>query len=616
MTRELEKILMSVNKPTRYTGGEYGQTVKDKNKIDTRFAFCFPDTYEIGMSHLGMKILYGALNEHEKIWCERVFAPDVDMEAKMREKNIPLFALESHDPIADFDFIGFTLMYEMCYTNMLNMLDLAGIPVFAKDRKGMKQIVVAGGPCAYNPEPVADFVDIFSIGEGETMLVEICELFRKMRDEGASREEFLRECAKIDGVYVPSLYDVKYNEDGTVSSFEPKCEQAKRKIQKRIMTDFESAYTPDTMIVPFNQTVFDRVTLEVMRGCIRGCRFCQAGMVYRPSRGRSPEMLNSLAKKLCDNTGYEEISLSSLSTSDYKGVTELCDLLLDWTEKRNISLSLPSLRADNFSQDLLERVQKVRKTSLTFAPEAGSQRLRDAINKNVTEEDILSTARRAFASGYTSIKLYFMIGLPTETMEDVEAIPALAQKIVNEFYNSPNRPKGKTVNVSISVSSFVPKPFTPFQWAAQNTQAQLAEKQKRIAECIRTKKISYSYHASDLSVLEAVFARGDRRLGAVLYDAWKNGCTFDSWDEHFKSAVWRKAFENNGLTTEFYANRERSYEEILPWSFIDIGVTEQFMKRENELAKESKTTPNCYEKCSGCGAAKLMGGKCSVTQCE
>ncbi len=608
-TKRFEELLLSVEKPGRYSGGEMGSVIKDKEKVDVRFAFCFPDTYEIGMSHLGMKILYSQFNSRDDIWCERVFAPWLDFEEVMRRENIPLFALESREPIKDFDFIGFTLQYEMAYTNLLNMLDLAGLPLKSKDRKNLSPLVVAGGPCACNPEPLADFVDLFFLGEGEEVDLEVIDLYKEYKKKGASKEEFLKAAAQIEGVYVPSLYDISYDDSGIITEISPK-DNTPETVKKRIIKDLDKAYYPDNFVVPLIEIVHDRVVQEVFRGCIRGCRFCQAGFIYRPVREKSSDTVNRQAKCLCENTGYDEISLSSLSTSDYSEIEPLLNKMLDWTEKSHVSLALPSLRIDNFSDELLEKINHVRKSGLTFAPEAGTQRLRDVINKNVTEEEIINTCRTAFAGGYTSVKLYFMLGLPTETDEDLKGIADLGQKIVNEYYNLPNKPKGKSVSVSISVSTFVPKPFTPFQFAPQIDEKEIRRRQDYLKSCITTKKISLSYHDSATSCLEGVLARGDRRLGAVIEEAYKNGCRFDSWTECFKPEIWKETFDTCGLDEEFYANRQREYNEILPWEHLDYAVSKNFLIKECETALAEKTTPNCREKCSACGANCYGEGVC------
>ncbi len=610
MTEErLEQLLLSVQKPGRYSGNEPGSIIKDKSKVDLRFAFCFPDTYEIGMSHLGMKILYSLFNEKDYMWCERVFAPWLDFEEVMLKNDIPLFALESRDPVSDFDIIGFTLQYELSYSNVLHMLRLSGIPMLSCDREGLKNLVVAGGPCACNPEPLADFVDIFFLGEGEEVDLEVIELYRKCRDNGTSKQEFLQLASKIEGVYVPSLYDVTYNEDGTIKEITPKC-GAPKVIKKRIIKDLDNAHYPKTFVTPFVEIVHDRAVQEVFRGCIRGCRFCQAGYIYRPVREKSAETVNRQAKCLCDSTGYEEISLSSLSTSDYTELEKLLGYMLEWSEDDNVSISLPSLRVDNFSKELLEMVKKVKKSGLTFAPEAGTQRLRDVINKNVTEEEIMSTCTTAFAGGYSSVKLYFMLGLPTETDDDLRGITELGQRIVNVYYNMPERQKGRSVNVSISVSSFVPKPFTPFQYEPQDTLEEIERKQKLLTDSLTTKKISLSWHDSRTSVLEGVFARGDRRLGRVIAFAEELGCKFDGWGECFDYDKWMKAFEKAGVEPSFYNARKREFSEILPWSHLDYGVSEEFLQRENLQAHKETTTPNCREKCAACGANCYGKGVC------
>ena len=608
-TKKFEALLLSVQKPGRYSGGEINSVIKDKQKVDVRFAFCFPDTYEIGMSHLGMKILYSQFNSREDIWCERVFAPWTDFEEVMRREKLPLFALESRDPIKDFDFIGFTLQYEMAYTNVLNMLDLAGVPLKSKDRKELSPLVVAGGPCACNPEPLADFVDIFFLGEGEEVDLEVIDLYKEHKKKGSSKEEFLKAAAKIEGVYVPSLYDLEYNPDGTIASLSAKGDTPKS-VKKRIIKDLDKVYYPDSFVVPFIEIVHDRVVEEVFRGCIRGCRFCQAGFIYRPVREKSAETVNRQAKCLCENTGYDEISLSSLSTSDYREIEPLLSKMLDWTEKSHVSMALPSLRIDNFSEELLEKINHVRKSGLTFAPEAGTQRLRDVINKNVTEDEIINTCKMAFAGGYTAVKLYFMLGLPTETDEDLKGIADLGQKIVDTYYSMPNKPKGKSVSVSISVSTFVPKPFTPFQFEPQITEEEIRRRQEYLKSCITTRKISLSYHDSSTSFLEGVLARGDRRLGAVIEKAFLSGCRFDSWTECFNLEKWLDAFKKCGISPEFYANRKREYSEINPWDHLDYAVTKSFLIKESKLAHSEQTTPNCREKCAGCGANCYGEGVC------
>ncbi len=609
--KEIEKILPLVQKPARYTGGELNSILKDKTKVKLRYAFCFPDSYEIGMSHLGIKILYDCANARDDVWCERVFAPWHDMEALMRERNLPLYALESGDPIKDFDLIGFTLMYELCYTNVLNMLDLAGLPVRAADRTALTPIVVGGGACACNAEPMAQFFDMFCLGEGEEVFDEVFDLLERAKAEGWSKAAFLKMAAQIEGIYVPSLYDVRYNDDGTVAAITPH-DGAPEKIKKLVISDFDHVRYPDKFIVPFIEVVHDRVTHEIMRGCIRGCRFCQAGFLYRPIREKSPDTINDQCRRLCDVTGYDEISLSSLSTSDYTQLETLLDKLLEWTIPEKINIALPSLRVDNFSDSLMEKLNKVRRSGLTFAPEAGTQRLRDAINKNVTEEEVLRTSRKAFAGGWTAVKLYFMLGLPTETLDDVAGIADLAQQVVNEFYRNPDKPKGKGVTVSISVASFVPKPFTPFQWEPQDTREMLLEKQAHLLSCIHTKKINASFHKVDISFLEGVFARGDRRLSAVIEYAWAHGCKFDGWDDSFRFDTWMESFAACGVDPLFYTSRRRSFDEVLPWDHLDYGIRKEFLIREAKKAYESKTTPHCRIHCAGCGADRLNGGNCDA----
>ena len=605
---QLEPLLLKVQKPIRYVGGEFNSVVKDKKNIRTRMALCFPDNYEIGMSHLGLKILYSLINAREDCWAERVYAPWPDMEALMRENHIPLYGLESLDPLREFDFLGFSLQYELSYTNILNMLDLAGIDPLAENRTNDDPVIFAGGPCAMNAEPLCDFFDCFQLGEGEEIMLEMIDLYQKHRASGKwDKKAFLKDAAQIPGMYVPSLYDVTYHEDGTIAAVTPK-DGAPATITKRIVKDFDKVFYPDTFIVPYTEVVHDRAVLEVMRGCIRGCRFCQAGFIYRPIRAKKPDTLCSQGKALCESTGYEEMSLASLSTSDHPQVEEMLDKIIDYTQEEHINLSLPSLRVDNFSKELLEKVSKVRKSGLTFAPEAGTQRLRDVINKGVTEEEIMRTSRIAFEGGYTSVKLYFMLGLPFETMEDVLGITALGQRVVDLYYSLPTKPKGKAVNVSISVSTFVPKPFTPFQWAAQDTYDEIVEKQHALTHSVTTRKISLAWHEVRTSVLEGVIARGDRRLGKAIYNAWKMGCKFDSWEEFFDFDKWVKAIADAGLTMEFYASRQRTPDEIFPWDHIDVGVSKAFLRREYEKASRAEVTPNCKEHCAGCGANKLIGG--------
>ena len=602
-------IMKSVTKPGRYSGGEYNQIIKDKNKVKARWAFCFPDSYEIGMSNLGVRILYGALNEQDDIWCERVYTPWVDMQDKMREHNLPLTAHESKDPLTDFDIIGFTLQYEMSYTNVLNMLKLAGIPLRAADRGDEYPIIIGGGPCAYNAEPIADFFDCFSIGEGEDMLVEFTKLYIQMKESGNySKRAFLHEAAKtVGGTYVPSFYEVSYNEDNTIKAYTPIYDDIPTKVTKRIMKDMDKAYFPDKVVMPYIETVHDRIMLEVYRGCIRGCRFCQAGMVYRPVREKTAEVLNQQARCLYESTGYEEISLTSLSISDYTELGTLTDKLLSWTDENMVSLSLPSLRVDSFTKELMDKVASVRSSSLTFAPEAGTQRLRDVINKNVREEDLLRAVNVAFDAGKNQVKLYFMMGLPTEQLSDLDGIAALAKSVVDAYYKNPNRNKARSPQVTVSVSCFIPKPFTPFQWEAQDTREMLEMKQKYLAEKITDRKVRYIHHDSKTSHIEAVLARGDRRLAAALELACKEGFVFDAWDEFFDYDKWLSVFERTGIDPAFYANRKFGMDEVLPWDIIDCGVEKNFFKRECEKAYREATTPNCREKCSGCGANKLGG---------
>ncbi len=607
--KEVEKLLLKVQKPGRYVGGEINSVVKEKKDVEVRFAFCFPDTYEIGMSHLGIKILYGAMNRVPYFWCERVFAPWVDMEEKMREEGIPLYALESGDPVKEFDFIGFTLQYELSYTNVLNMLKLSGIPLRSADRHDLFPIVVGGGPCACNPEPLAEFFDLFFLGDGEEVDLEVMELYRRCKKEKKSKAEFLELAARIEGVYVPSLYEVRYHEDGTVQSYTPKA-GAPAIVKKRVINDMDSAYFPDSFPVPMIDVVFNRISEEVLRGCIRGCRFCQAGFLYRPFREKSIDTINAQCRALCDSTGYNEISLASLSTSDYSKLNDLLDHLHLWTEDEKVSISLPSLRVDGFSPQLMERINSVRKSGLTFAPEAGSQRMRDVINKNVTEEELLHTVNVAFTEGWNRIKLYFMIGLPTETIEDVLAVLKLGQKVVDAFYENRDKPKGKAVEVSLSTAAFVPKPFTPFQWFGQDTMETLHEKQKVLKGNIPSRRLSVSYHGAQTSFLEAVFARGDRRLCAVLEKAAEWGFHFDGWDDCFDFDRWMEAFDACGLDPAFYANRQRSFDEVFPWDHLDYGIRKEFLIQECEKAYQAQTTPNCREKCSGCGAACFKGGLC------
>ncbi|MBQ7383707.1 MAG: TIGR03960 family B12-binding radical SAM protein [Clostridia bacterium] len=609
MNKNISTILKSVSKPGRYSGGEYGQIIKDKKDIKARFAFCFPDTYEIGMSNLGVRILYGVLNEADDVWCERVYTPWIDMQEQMRKHNIPLTACESGDELTAFDMIGFTLQYEMSYTNVLNMLDLAGIPLRSEERDDSMPIIIGGGPCAYNPEPVADFFDLFNIGEGEEMLPELCRLYIRMKDEGRyTKAEYLHEAARsIEGIYVPSLYEVSYNEDGTVKEYKPKYDDIPKTVRKRIMKDMDKSYFPKKVVMPYIETVHDRVMLEVFRGCIRGCRFCQAGIIYRPVREKSPETLNEQAKCLFESTGYDEISLTSLSISDYTELEALTDMLLEWTDENMVSLSLPSLRVDSFTKELMEKIASVRSSSLTFAPEAGTQRLRDVINKNVREEDLLRAVNVAFEAGKNKVKLYFMQGLPTETNEDLEGIAKLASSVVDAYYKCPTRNKARQPQVTISVSCFIPKPFTPFQWVAQDSLETLVEKQEYLGSKVTDRKVVYTHHDAKVSRIEAVLARGDRRLSKALEIACREGFMFDAWDECFDYDKWISVIERSGLDAAFYANREFALDEVLPWDIIDCGVTKEFLIREYKNAHNEKTTPNCREKCSGCGANRLGG---------
>ena len=611
MNRSLERILPKVQKPARYTGGEYNAIVKNKRDVEVRYALCFPDTYEIGMSNLGVRILYGVMNALPWCWCERVFAPWVDMEEEMRGEGIALYGLESGDSIADFDLIGFSLGYEMAYTNVLNMLDLAGVPVRSEDRYELGPIVVAGGTCAFNPEPLAPFVDIFSLGEGEDVSVELLELYRKAKAEQWEKEEFLLAAAKIPGLYVPSLYDVTYRSDGTVEAIVPR-DGAPATVTKRIVQDFNNSYFPVKTVVPSTEIVHDRVMLEVFRGCIRGCRFCQAGYAYRPVRSRAPEKLIEQGIAACKDSGYQEMTLSSLSTSDYRHLEQLCDGLMEWCEPNRVNLSLPSLRADNFSMGLMHRLQKGRKAGLTFAPEAGTQRLRDAINKNVTEEEILQSCRTAFSGGWSAVKLYFMLGLPTETDEDVLGIADLAEKVYKTWRESTPDPK-RGVRITVSTAYFVPKPHTAFQWEGQISEEEYQRRVKLLRDNMRGRSIQYNWHESDTSVLEAVFARGDRRVADVIEWAWEHGARFDAWSEYFSMDRWREAFAACGLDMAFYANRVREKEEVLPWSVISTGVSTKFLWREREQCYKGVITPDCRRQCTGCGADKLYpGGVCDA----
>ena len=613
-----DEILLRIEKPARYIGGEVNMVKKDLSAVDIRFAMCFPDVYEIGMSHLGMQILYDMFNRREDIYCERIFSPWTDLDQIMREQHIPLFALESQDPIKEFDFIGITLQYEMCYTNILQVLDLGQIPLHWEDRAEEDPIIIGGGPCAYNPEPLAEFFDMFYIGEGETVYFELMDRYKENKKKGGSRREFLEMASEIDGIYVPAFYDVSYHEDGTIESMKPNNPHAKEKVTKQLVVTMDEAYYIEKPVVPFIKVTQDRVVLEVMRGCIRGCRFCQAGNVYRPLREHSLEYLKDYASKLLKSTGHEEISLSSLSSSDYTHLEGIVNFLIDEFKDKGVNISLPSLRIDAFSLDVMSKVQDIRKSSLTFAPEAGSQRLRDVINKGLSEEIILKGAGEAFQGGWNRVKLYFLLGLPTETVEDMEGIAELSEKVAEVYYDIPKDQRNGKVQVVASSSFFVPKPFTPFQWARMCTKEEFLERayivKDKFKKMLNQKSLKYNYHEADLTVLEGVLARGDRKISSLIEEVYKNGALYDSWSEHFKNDIWMKAFETCGLDADFYTVRERDLEEVFPWDFIDAGVSKEFLKREWQNAIDAKVTPNCRERCSGCGAMNFEGGVCYETE--
>ncbi len=609
-----DEILMTVEKPARYIGGEVNAVMKDKDQVDIRFAMCFPDVYEIGMSHLGIQILYDMFNRREDTWCERVYSPWPDLHKVLKEKQIPLFALESQDPVKKFDFLGITIQYEMCYTNILQILDLSGIPLSAEDRTMDDPFVIGGGPCTYNPEPLAEFFDLFYIGEGETQYFALLDLYKEWKNSGKSRQDFLKAAAQIPGIYVPSLYEVTYAEDGTIAKMKPICQEAPEKVKKQIVMDVTNTFYPEKPVVPYMKATQDRVVLEIQRGCIRGCRFCQAGMLYRPTRERDLEMLKKSAYAMLKNTGYEEISLSSLSSSDYSQLGELVNFLIDEFGSKGINISLPSLRIDAFSLDVMSKVQDIRKSSLTFAPEAGSQRLRDVINKGLTEEVILDGAGQAFEGGWNRVKLYFMLGQPTETEEDMKGIAWLAEKISERYYEVPKEQRNGKCQIVVSTSFFVPKPFTPFQWAQMCTKEEFLHRayvvNHEIKEQKNKKSIKYNWHEADVTVLEGILARGDRKVAKAIRSAYEKGCLFDSWGEYFHNDLWMEAFAQTGVDPDFYTVRERSEEEVFPWDFIDIGVTKKFLLREWKKAHEEKITTNCRQGCSGCGAATFGGGVC------
>lgn len=609
-----DEILMKIEKPARYIGGEVNSVMKDPAEVDIRFCMCFPDVYEIGMSHLGIQILYDMFNRREDVWCERVYSPWLDLDRVMREEHIPLFALESQDHVKDFDFLGITIQFEMCYTNILQILDLSGIPLHAADRTKEDPFVIGGGPCTYNPEPLADFFDIFYIGEGETVYDELLDAYKEWKKSGESREQFLRRAAGIEGLYVPMFYDTEYNADGTLKSFRPNDPCAPETVKKQVVTDVTAAPYPLSPVVPFIKATQDRVVLEIQRGCIRGCRFCQAGMLYRPTRERNVERLKEYARAMLQSTGHEEISLSSLSSSDYSELKELVLFLIDEFGDKGINISLPSLRIDAFSLDVMSRVQDIRKSSLTFAPEAGSQRMRNVINKGLAEEDILDGAGQAFEGGWTKVKLYFMLGLPTETEEDIKEIARLSDRVARRYYEIPKEQRNGKCQITASSSFFVPKPFTPFQWASMCTSEEYMQKaavvKNEFQEQLNRKSLKYNWHDAQVTVLEGVMARGDRRISRVIEEAYRLGCLFDSWTESFHNDLWMQAFENTGTDIAFYNLRKREKDELFPWDFIDIGVSRKFLYREWERAMAEEVTPNCRVQCSGCGAAKYGGGVC------
>lgn len=609
-----DEILMKIDKPARYIGHELNSVVKNKDDIAIRFAMCFPDVYEIGMSHLGIQILYDMFNRREDVWCERVYSPWPDLHKIMKEEEIPLFGLESQEPLKEFDFIGITIQYEMCYTNILQILDLSQIPLLSKDRKRDMPFVIGGGPCTYNPEPLADFFDLFYMGEGEISYDALLNLYKEWKKSGESREDFLRNAAKIPGIYVPSLYNVNYKDDGTIKSMNPIYEDVPKTVEKQVVMEMTDVVYPDKPVVPFLKATQDRVVLEVQRGCIRGCRFCQAGMIYRPLREKHVEKLKKQAAVMLKNTGYDEISLSSLSTSDYRDLEELINYLIDHFGSKNVNISLPSLRIDAFSLEVMRKVQDIRKSSLTFAPEAGSQRLRDVINKGLTEEVILNGAGLAFEGGWNKVKLYFMLGLPTETTEDMQAIAELANKIAVRYYEIPKEERNGKCQITVSTSFFVPKPFTPFQWSPMCTKEEFLNRAKivndTVKEQLNRKSIKYNWHQADVTVLEGIFARGDRKLGKAILKAYEEGCIFDAWGEYFDNEKWMSIFEQCGIDPDFYTIRERQIDEIFPWDFIDAGVKKEFLVREWETARKEVVTPNCRERCAGCGARRYEGGVC------